>query len=486
MDLRAVRPVPSSWHGDWSGLRVAVFGLGKTGFSVADTLIELGVKVKVFGRSADPDLLDMLNVIGGDFLPSEGSEAIDVLEVFQPDLVVTSPGFSPAHPLIRWATTKQLKVWTDVDLAWNLRDARISTQEWLLITGTNGKTTVTELTTELLRGAGYHATSCGNIGVPILDAIRDPIGYEWLVVELSSFQLHYLEDCTPFASVILNIENDHLDWHGDFSDYEAAKAKVYRNTKVAAIYNRADARTIRLLEEAEVTDGCRAIGFTLGVPSRSEVGYVEDLLVDRAFLEERADTAREIISIADLRGVATKAPHLLANVAAATALALAVGVTPAAARASLRNFRTSPHRIELVRNRNGVQWVNDSKATNAHAAAAALASFDSVIWILGGLFKGVDVSSLIEKHRSRLKGVVVIGVDQSASRLWLEQLALEIPIRFIPDQDHVMAAAVNAADALAETGDTVLLAPAAASMDQFQNYADRGTQFVAAVEGLSE
>lgn len=478
--------LPSSWFGNWRGLRVAVFGLGKTGFSVADTLIELGSQVRVFARSANPELLDLLEVIGGEFFESESDDAIRELETFKPDLVVTSPGFSPNHMLIKWATEAGVKVWTDIDLAWHLRDARGENQRWILVTGTNGKTTVTELTTALLTGAGFRAAACGNIGVPILDVIRDPVGYDWLVVEISSFQLHYLEDCVPESVALLNIENDHLDWHGDFESYAGAKAKVYRNTRNAAVYNKGDSRTMAFLEEAEVTEGCRAIGFTLGVPSRSEVGYVEDLLVDRAFLEERADTAREIISIDELEGIGAKAPHVLANLAAASALALSVGVTPAQAKATLRKFRLAPHRIELIRVRRGVKWVNDSKATNVHAANAALASFDSVVWIFGGLFKGVDPSPLIEAHSARIKAVVVIGEDQVDARRVLQRLAPQVPVHFVTGVSDVMGEAVGVAARLASEGDTVLLAPAAASMDQFVDYADRGDKFASAVRGLEE
>lgn len=481
-----MREIPSSWFGDWKGLRVAVFGLGKTGFSVADTLIELGARVQVHAQAADPTLVDMLQVIGGDLVPDAGENSVPILNSFAPDLIITSPGFNPRHPLIVWASEHDLRVWTDIDLAWNLRDARGGNQEWLLVTGTNGKTTVTELTAAMLVGAGRRAIACGNIGLPILDAIRDPAGFDWLVVEISSFQLHYLEKCVPEAAVLLNIEDDHLDWHGDFASYKSAKAKVYRDVKNVAIYNRADQATISLLEAADVTEGCRAIGFTIGIPGRSEVGFVEDILVDRAFLEERADSAREVITLGELEGVPTKAPHLLANLAAATALALSTGVTPAQAKLTLRKFRLSPHRIELVRKRRGVAWINDSKATNSHAANAALSSFDSVVWVLGGLFKGVNPTDLMEKHRNRIKALVVIGRDVSFVQALIEQSLPDKPVYYVPDNSNVMTDAVRAAAEFATEGDTVLLAPAAASMDQFVDYADRGNQFVAAVRELPE
>ena len=479
-----MRQIPSSWHSDWRGIRAAILGLGKTGFSVADTLVELGCHVTVFAEDADAERSDLLNVIGGSLVQGSQSNLVVELQRFAPDLIVVSPGFAPNSELVQKAAILDAQVWTDIDLAWNLRDKVVSSQKWILITGTNGKTTVTEMTTAMLQGAGLNATACGNIGTPILDAIRDPAGFDFLVVEISSFQLHYLNHCEPEASVLLNIAEDHLDWHGGWDEYKAAKAKVFENTRVAAVYNRAAPETVELLEQADVIEGCRAIGFTLGVPARSEIGYVEDILVDRAFLDDRANSAREIISISELKGIADPAPHVLANVAAATALALAVGVSPAHIRNVLTSFTLSSHRIQLVADQSGIKWINDSKATNAHAADAALRSFDRVIWIMGGLFKGVDIIPLIEKHRTRFAGIVLIGVEQEyPERLFAERLP-ETPVLKIEPGERVMERAVSAAHELAKSGDTVLLAPAAASMDQFVDYADRGEQFMAAVRGL--
>lgn len=474
------------WQGDWSGLRVGVLGLGKTGFSVADTLLELGAEVLVYAKHAEPEHLNLLEVIGGRLVTGSPQEALDEFENFNPEIVVTSPGFNPRHELIVWAASKNLEVWTDIDLAWRLRDVHHPNQKWIFITGTNGKTTVTELTTALLLGAGLSAVSCGNIGTPILDALRDPVGYEWLVVEISSFQLHYSEGCVPYASALLNIAEDHLDWHGSYVHYQEAKAKVFNNTKVAAIYNVADPLIVGMLEAAEVSPGCRAIGFTLGIPARSDVGYVEDLLVDRAFHEDRANSAREVIELSELQGMANPAPHLMSNIAAATALALSAGVNPEQARQTLSSYTTAPHRIQHVAQIDGVDWVNDSKATNAHAANAALRTSSSVIWILGGLLKGVNIDELVEKHRERLRALVVIGLGHAELAQRLRALLPGVPVHSVEPGAEVMGRAVKAAAGLAKSGDTVLLAPAAASMDQFKDYADRGEQFMAAVRGLQQ
>jgi UDP-N-acetylmuramoylalanine--D-glutamate ligase len=336
----------------------------------------------------------------------------------------------------------------------------------------------------MLLAAGVRAVACGNIGKPILDCIRDPAEFEVLVVELSSFQLHYLHQIEPLSSAVLNVAHDHLDWHGGFENYRSAKGRMYENTKVACIYNLEDKTTEELLQAADVQEGARAIGFGLSAPARSTVGYVEDLLVDRAFLEERADKALEIAKLEDLAGFGVLTPHLLSNIAAATALARSYGVAPSDCRAALRAFRVSAHRIELVGEISGVRYINDSKATNAHAASASLRSFENVVWILGGLLKGVDISELIGQFGPRLRGAVVIGLDRAEIREAFSLLAPKVPVVEVQEGDQVMQRAVSAAAGLAQSGDVVLLAPAAASMDQFVNYQERGEMFRAAVIDL--
>ncbi|CAB4626553.1 unannotated protein [freshwater metagenome] len=482
----AAFPELNSWSSDWKSIKVAVVGLGKTGFSVADTLKELGSELLVVAESGEIEILDILEVLGIEFLVDPDSEKLSAAVAgYQPDLLIVSPGVAPTSQLVRQALLEGIPIWTDVDLAWRLRDRFIPNQEWICITGTNGKTTTAEITESMLLASGVRAVACGNIGKPILDCIRDPAEFEVLVVELSSFQLHYLESIEPFSSVVLNIANDHLDWHGGFEPYRAAKGRIYSKTKVACVYNLEDPVTEQLVEAAEVQDGARAVGFGLGTPARSNVGYVEDLLVDRAFLEERADKALEIASLQDLSSFGVLTPHLLSNIAAATALARSYGVPPAACRKALREFEISPHRIQLIAEVTGVRYINDSKATNAHAAAASLRSFESVVWILGGLLKGADISDLIGQFAPRLRGAVVIGVDRVAIKQAFAELAPSVPVIEIEGSGEVMSQAVSSAASLASPGDVVLLAPAAASMDQFKNYQDRGESFAKAVHNLS-
>ncbi len=478
-----------SWHDDWSGLRVLVLGLGVTGFAVADTLAELGCRVVVAAHGPDDDRARILPVIGVDLVELASSDELPAsFDALDPELVIVSPGFRPDHPHVAWARDRGTPLWGDIELAWRVRDKVAPPAEWVLITGTNGKTTTTQLTATMLQEDGRRVAPCGNIGVTVLDAVRDPAGFDVLVVELSSFQLHWMPDdgpgaVRPLASTCLNLAEDHYDWHGSAGQYAAAKAKVYAHTRVACVYNLADDATMRMVEEAEVHDGCRAIGFGASIPGPSDVGVVDDLIVDRAFLDERQTSALELAELADVMTAGLATPHGLANTLAAAALARAVGVAPVAVRDALRRFRVDAHRTELVALEADIAWIDDSKATNPHAAASALSAYRSVVWIVGGLLKGVDLAPLVKTHRDRMRAAIIIGVDRDAVRAAFARHAPALPLFEVDDDetDQVMPAAVRLAAVVAQGGDTVLLAPAAASMDQFVDYADRGRRFAVAV-----
>jgi UDP-N-acetylmuramoylalanine--D-glutamate ligase len=478
----------TSWHSDWTGLRVAVLGLGMTGFAAADTLAELGAEVLVVAGRAPDDRARLLDVLGIPLVTADLDAPPAELVAHRPELVIVSPGFSPEHALLSWAAAESIPVWGDIELAWRLRDKVGAPAPWILVTGTNGKTTTVQLVATMLAAAGHRVAPCGNIGVPVLDAIRDPQGWDALVVELSSYQLHALPTSgpgapAPWSSVCLNIADDHLDWHGSASAYRAAKAKVYNNTKVACIYNKADLATMRMVEDAEVQEGARAIGFGLGVPGPSDLGIVDGILCDRAFLEDRFDSAIELTTVTDLAAAGLAAPHIVANILAAAALARSFDVPPAAIRSALESFQLDSHRIEIVATANGISWVDDSKATNPHAADASLAAYDSVVWLVGGLLKGVDIDALVAKHVGRLRGAVVIGVERNELLAAFRRHAPTLRVIEIDSDDtgQVMPTAVSRAATLAEAGDVVLLAPAAASMDQFASYAERGAKFAQAV-----
>ena len=377
-------------------------------------------------------------------------------------------------------------MWGEVELAWRLRP-REGAAPWLTVTGTNGKTTTVQMLASILRAAGLRACSAGNVGTPVLEAVMDPEPYDVIAVELSSFQLHWSHSIAPQASACLNVAPDHVDWHGSLDAYAAAKGKVYANTEIACVYNVQDDRTRRLVEEAEVQEGCRAIGFTLGIPGPSELGVVDDVLADRAFVEQRRTSAAELGTLDDLRGDApSPAPHLVANALAAAALARAHGVPAGAVRAGLRAFVPEPHRIAEVGSVDGIRWVDDSKATNPHAARASLAAYEHVVWVAGGLLKGADVDDLVAGAADRLRGVVLIGRDRAAIAQALARHAPDVPVVDVGRTDTgAMDLVVSEARALAHEGDVVLLAPAAASMDMFTDYGARGDAFVAAVSRLA-
>ncbi|WP_353114101.1 UDP-N-acetylmuramoyl-L-alanine--D-glutamate ligase [Microbacterium sp.] len=484
----------TSWHADWKGLRVAVLGLSVTGFSVADTLTELGAEVLVLSEAASEDHERLVPVIGAGLVLGPLDAVPPALEAFAPEVVIASPGFPPSHPVIRWTRDSGIALWGDVELAWRVRDKVVRADgtpaDWVLITGTNGKTTTTQLTASLLVAGGLRAAPCGNIGVPVLDAVRDPEGFDVLVVELSSHQLWYIGNAdavgqlSPHAAVCLNLADDHLVWHGGAEAYRDAKAVVYRNTRVACVYNKADEATMRMVEEADVVEGARAIGFDLGSPGPSDLGVVDGILVDRAFLDERRRQALELTTVDELRAAGLAAPHIVQNILAAAALARSLDVPPDAIHRALREFRLDAHRIQVIAEHRGIRWVDDSKATNPHAAASSLRAYPGAVWVVGGDLKGVDLSDLVADAGATAGAAIVIGVEREPVLSAFRRHAPHVPVfEVIPaDTGDVMTRVVELATGIVGEEGTVLLAPAAASFDQFSSYADRGHRFAEAVQ----
>lgn len=482
--MRSERDVSSlDRDSSWEGVRAVVAGFGVSGFAAADTLTHLGADVLVLDESEGDERrreqARLLEVLGATIRLGPGATATLPDDV---DLVVTSPGWRPTAPLLTAARDRGLPVWGEVELAWRLRGRDAA--PWLAVTGTNGKTTTVQMLESILRAAGLRAQAVGNVGTPILEAVMDPAGRDVLAVELSSFQLHWTRSMSAQAAAVLNLAPDHHDWHGGAEAYAADKARVYERVQRACVYNVADPATRHMVEQADVAEGARAIGFTLGVPEPGMVGVVEDLLVDRAFVEERATSAAEMGSLADL---ADASPHNVQNALAAAALARAHGVPPRAVRDGLRAFRLGPHRISTVAHAGDVTWVDDSKATNPHAARASLRAFEHVVWIAGGLAKGATYGDLVRDVRDRLRAAVLIGADRALVAKALAEHAPHVPVHIVDDAadaDALMDDVVAAASRAARPGDTVLLAPAAASMDQFDDYAHRGDAFARAVERL--
>ncbi|MGW0392415.1 UDP-N-acetylmuramoyl-L-alanine--D-glutamate ligase [Streptomyces sp. NPDC003042] len=470
----------------WQGKNITVAGLGVSGISAARALAGLGARVTVVDngdgdahRARAAELAEQGIEVRLGHLEG-GAPAGEVLPEGT-DLVVTSPGWKPDSPLFEAAAAAGVDVVGDVEIAWQLRGPDAA--PWLAITGTNGKTTTTQMLASILEAAGLRTAAVGNIGTPIIDVVTGEEKYDVLAVELSSYQLHWAPSVRAHSAVVLNLAPDHLDWHGSMEAYAADKGRIYEGNTVACVYNVADPQTEKLVENADVEEGCRAIGFTLGAPGPSMLGVVDGILVDRAFVENRQKNAQELAQVEDVN---PPAPHNIANALAAAALARAFGVEPRAVREGLRAFRPDAHRVSYVDEVGGVRYIDDSKATNTHAAEASLAAFEPVVWIAGGLAKGATFDELVRKSAKRLRGVVLIGADRALIAEALARHAPEVPVVDLDRTDTgAMLAAVREAARLAEPGDTVLLAPACASMDMFANYNKRGDAFADAVRELA-
>ncbi|OLR94704.1 UDP-N-acetylmuramoyl-L-alanine--D-glutamate ligase [Actinokineospora bangkokensis] len=450
-----------------AGRSVLVAGAGVAGRGVAAALVAEGARVVV--ADGDAERLAALADLGvaTALAPQEPPPGTE--------LVVTSPGWRPDSPLLAAAAAAGVEVVGDVELAWRIAQELADPPTWLAVTGTNGKTSTVMMLESMLRAAGLDAVACGNVGLPVVDAVRS--GHSVLAVELSSFQLHWQSSMRAHASVVLNVAEDHLDWHGGMADYAAAKGKVHTGAKVV-VHNTADEWSQRLAAEHQGTH----VGFGLGTPRPGELGLVEDLLVDRAFVDDPQTMAEELFTLADVR---PQVPHAVANALAAAALARAHGVPADAVRRGLLDYQPGAHRSVPVGELDGVRYVNDSKATNPHAAGSSLRAHESVVWIAGGLLKGASVDELVREVAGRLRAAVLLGRDAEVVAASLARHAPEVPVhRVPPGDDDPMTAAVRAARAAARPGDVVLLAPAAASMDQFRDYAHRGDAFAGAVRDL--
>lgn len=465
----------------WEGVRAVVIGIGVSGFAAADNLTHVGAHVTVLAESANPEQQEkarLLEVLGATVRIGPGASAT------LPDgvhLLVTSPGVPPTAPALVAAYARGIPVWGEVELAWRLRDPE-HPGKWLCLTGTNGKTTTVQMLDAVLKAHGSRSIACGNVGLPIVEAVMDPEPYDVYAVELSSFQLHYTHTMAAESAAVLNVAEDHLDWYSSMADYAADKGRIYERVRTACVYNVADPVTEQLVRDADVEEGARAIGFTLGTPGVGMVGLVEDVLADRAFIDERAHSAAELCTVGDL---ASDAPHFVANALAAAALARSYGVSTAAVRDGLRSFKPDGHRIADLGTVDGVRWIDDSKATNPHAAKSSLMAYDPVVWVAGGLAKGASFDDLVTSVRDRLRGVVLLGRDRAVIAEALARHAPDVRVVEVERDDAgAMTDVVDAAARLAEPGDTVLLAPGCASMDMFANYGARGDAFADAVRRL--
>jgi UDP-N-acetylmuramoylalanine--D-glutamate ligase len=488
---------------DWAGLRVVVAGIGVSGFAAADALLERGALVVVVDprqEQAQRERGIVLDTLGADILL--GPDAVlDLPPVAgEPaELLIISPGWDDEHPVLTGARAAGTAIWAEAELAWRMR-AATGAAPWLTITGTRGKATCATMTAAMLTAAGHRATAIGQAGTSLLEAVLHPRPYDVLAVQLSTFQLRWSPSLRPQSAVCLNVSGSDLT-----DGPRAARGRVYQNTELACVYNVADPVTEQLVMDAEVIEGCRAIGFTLGVPAVSMVGLVEDVLCDRAFVEERITSAAELGTLDDVRqaGAGILAPHNISNALAAAALARGFGVPPAAVRDGLRGYLPLPHRLTPVARTGEVTWVDDSAATDPAAASAGLASFERVVWVAGGSRPGPAASNdgdssaepaeldeldeLVKAHASRLRAAVLLGPDRELLREALQRHAPDVPVVDVDVAETgpmpVMEVVVARAGQLARPGDTVLLSPGFQA-EPFSTLDQRGAAFVAAVLDL--
>jgi UDP-N-acetylmuramoylalanine--D-glutamate ligase len=467
--LQAKEKMATLSYSSLSEKRIVVAGAGVTGRAVGEALVSQGAEI-VFADEK------VTSIDGYEVrTPSE-------INVNEFDALMVSPGWREDHPLVVAFRGSEKTILNEIDFAWALRNQRNPSQKWIALTGTNGKTTTVEMVAHIFATAGVNAVACGNVGTTVIESVLHSDNYDYLILELSSFQLHWIEDAQFISAAILNIADDHIDWHGSFDAYAQDKISILDRATTAVLNG----------DDGEVVGRTshwlgRKIFFSLDTPSPGELGVVEELLVDRAFVADPQEAAM----IAELTEIKPTVPHQVSNALAAAGLSATAGIAHEKIREGLATFTPGRHRIEEVLVSNGISWVDDSKATNPHAATASIMSHFSVIWIAGGLAKGADMEPFIDRVWSRLKAAILIGEDRE---LIAEQLALkapELPVFRIDtpssyrkggESNELMEAVVSKAREIAVEGDVVLLAPACASMDQFVSYADRGDRFAEAVK----
>lgn len=508
-----------------AGLCVLVAGAGTAGVSAADYLLDAGAQVILADdRFADPAAGTPPAV---EAVVARGAATAAIADLLadpdrlgDTDLLIVSPGFSPTHPLPVAASEREIPVWGEVELAWRVDRAGLlgPPRTWLVVTGTNGKTTTTSMLADIVAASGRSGVACGNIGLPVLDAMRADPRVDVLCAELSSFQLHWAPSVAPDAGVVLNVADDHLDWHGGFDGYAAAKAIALHGPIGVVGLDDPVASTLPVAG--------RRVGFTLHEPEPGELGIVDGQLVDRAFTDAVGGQP-----LGALSAIHPPGPPGLSDALGAAALALAAGVGADDVTSALAAFRPAAHRGEVVARVDGIDYVDDSKATNPHAAQAAVAAHRRVVLIAGGLLKGASLDGMLTAVGDRLAGVVAIGRDRNLVAEAIARHAPEVPTVTVFTGDdgvvtvqHANSAVLDGAaraprDArstdpgTADSGipgadpavavmdravreawriaagadprpDAVLLAPAAASLDMFAGYGRRGDAFSAAANGL--
>jgi len=439
------------------GKKVLVVGLGKSGLAAALFLRHRGAQVTVSdARSAEALAKDIPALLEEGIMVETGGHGL--LTFRRQDLIVVSPGVPLNTPELAQVRSFGLPVIGELELA-----ARFLKGKILAITGSNGKTTTTALVGEILEKAGIPTLVGGNIGVPVVSLIEATTDETWSVLEISSFQLESTVEFHPSIAVILNITPDHLDRHGTFENYALAKERIFaaQDANDSVVLNADNARSA----QAAVRSPARVYSFSVEHPVERGAWLEQGYLIYRHSEDEPAE------AVMPLSGIPLKGTHNVENVLAAVCAARLAGAPVDAIRKAIEDFRAVEHRLEYVATINGVEYYNDSKATNVDATAKAIAAFNSGIHlILGGKDKGSDYTQLAQLLRQRVRAIYTIG---TAAAKIESQLRGVVSIRTCETLDVAVNAAANAA----RPGDVVVLAPACSSFDQFENYEQRGKVF---------
>jgi UDP-N-acetylmuramoylalanine--D-glutamate ligase len=447
-----------SFVSELAGKKSLVIGAGVTGQAVDKALKKFGAISYLFDEKTN------LNLNFIDKIPKEI------------DFAVVSPGWQADHPVLLNLKNLGIEIISEVDFAWKIKEVIAPNQKWVALTGTNGKTTTIKMVESIFKSAKINGAACGNVGQTVIESVLQAPAFDFLALELSSFQIYWSELPKYESVALLNIAEDHIDWHGNFDNYAQAKLKLLKQAKRAFV-NKSDKFLSTKVQSESV------IWFSLDTPKPGELGVVENLLIDRAFSASPSQ-ANEISELAD---ITPTLPHNILNALAASALALSLGVKYQAIKDGLKNFSTDHHRMEIVISKDEINWVDDSKATNPHAALASLLSYFNVIWIAGGLAKGASMDELASRAGGRIKTIILIGQDREiiAQAFTLHSPTTQlIRVDQSSDAKQLMKDVVVQAKKIARSGDTVLLAPACASMDQFDSYVERGQLFAQAVKEL--
>jgi UDP-N-acetylmuramoylalanine--D-glutamate ligase len=438
--------------------QVLVVGLARTGMECARFLVNQGAKVSVSDLRSETDLENEIHALKG--LPIRyllAGEERCWLEGM--DLVVPSPGVPAANPLLQEANRRGIEILSEIELAY-----RFSRFPIVAITGTNGKSTTTTLVGEILKANGMKVFIGGNIGAPLIGFASGD--WEWGVVEISSFQLEWIKEFRPRVAVLLNLSEDHLDRYPDFAAYCRAKERIFENQTATdvAILNRDDSLVWGLAQRMLA----RIVSFGFSEVDQGVFAKSEGIVCRDVSTEERFP----------LRHVKIQGVHNVENMMAAIAVAKAIGMPVQIIQQTLERFPGLEHRLEFVREKNGVRYYNDSKGTNVGAVVKSLASFSApVILLAGGVDKGGDYGVLRDGIRKGVKRLLLFG---AAKEIIAKALGTLTETVLVDD----MEAAVCDAHQHAQPGDVVLLSPACSSFDMFRNYAERGRVFKSLVEAL--